>query len=65
MEKEYVLKLHQYEVTLIVDALESERERASKMVAMNGREQDALDFIKQSIDEILHRIDNSMVCINQ
>lgn len=64
MEQEFVLKLHQYEVALIVDALKSERERASKMIAMNGREQDALDCVKQSIDEILHRIDNDMVCID-
>lgn len=64
MEKEYVLKLHMHEVTLIVDALESERERASKMVATNGEEQDTLDWIKQAIDEILHKIDKRMVCIN-
>lgn len=38
MEKEYVLKLHLHEVTLIVDALESEKERASKMIATNGEE---------------------------
>lgn len=64
MEKEYVLKLHLYEVTLIVDALESEKERASKMIATNGEEQDTLDFVKQAIDEILHKIDKRMVCIN-
>lgn len=57
MKKEYVLKLHLHEVTLIVDALESERERASKMVATNGKEQDALDWVKQTLDEILHKID--------
>jgi hypothetical protein len=64
MEKEYVLKLHLHEVTLIVDVLESERERASKMIAKDGREQDALDFVKQTIDEILNKIDKRMVCIN-
>lgn len=64
MEKEYVLKLHLHEVTLIVDALESERERANTMIATNGEEQDTLDFIKQSIDEILYKIDKRMVCIN-
>lgn len=64
MEKEYVLKLHLHEVTLIVDALESERERASQMIATNGEEQDTLDFVKQTIDEILHKIDKRMVCIN-
>lgn len=64
MEKEYVLKLHLHEVTLIVDALESEKERASKMIATNGEEQDTLDFVKQAIDEILHKIENRMVCIN-
>ena len=64
MEKEYVLKLHLHEVKLIVDALESERERASKMVATDGKEQDTLDFVTQSIDEILHKIDKRMVCIN-
>ena len=64
MEKEYVLKLHLHEVTLIVDALESERERASKMIATNGEEQDTLDFIKGAIDEILYKIDKRMVCIN-
>jgi hypothetical protein len=64
MAKEYVLKLHQHEVTLIVDALESERERASKMIAKDGEEQDVLDFVKQTIDEILHKIDKRMVCIN-
>lgn len=64
MEKEYVLKLHLHEVTLIVDALESEKERASKMIATNGEEQDTLDWIKQAIDEILHKIDKRMVCIN-
>lgn len=64
MKKEYVLKLHLHEVTLIVDALESERERASKMIATNGKEQDALDFVKQAIDGILHKIDKKMVCIN-
>lgn len=60
MEKEYVLKLHLHEVTLIVDALESERERASKMIATNGEEQDALDWVKQAIDEILHKIDKEL-----
>lgn len=64
MEKEYVLKLHLHEVTLIVDALESERERASKMIATNGEEQDTLDWVKQTIDEILNKIDKRMVCIN-
>lgn len=64
MEKEYVLKLHLHEVTLIVDALESERERASRMIATNGEEQDTLDFVKGAIDEILHKIDKRMVCIN-
>lgn len=64
MKKEYVLKLHQHEVILIVDALESERELASKMVATNGKEQDVLEFVKQSIDEILYKIDNKMECIN-
>lgn len=64
MEKEYVLKLHLHEVTLIVDALESELERASKMVATNGEEQDTLDWVKQSIGEILNKIDKRMVCIN-
>ena len=64
MEKEYVLKLHMHEVTLIVDALESERERASKMIATNGEEQDTLNFVKQAIDEILYKIDKRMVCIN-
>lgn len=64
MKKEYVLKLHLHEVTLIVDALESEKERASKMIATNGEEQDTLDWIKQAIDEILHKIDKRMVCIN-
>lgn len=64
MEKEYVLKLHLHEVTLIVDALESELERASKMVATNGKEQDTLDFVKQTIEEILHKIDKRMICIN-
>lgn len=64
MEKEYVLKLHLHEVTLIVDALESERERASQMIATNGEEQDTLDFVKQTIDEILYKIDKRMVCIN-
>lgn len=64
MEKEYVLKLHLHEVTLIVDALESERERASKMIATNGEEQDTLDWVKQTIDGILHKIDKRMVCIN-
>lgn len=64
MEKEYVLKLHMHEVTLIVDALESELERASKMVATNGEEQDTLDWVKQSIGEILNKIDKRMVCIN-
>lgn len=64
MEKEYVLKLHLHEVTLIVDALESERERASKMVATDGKEQDTLDWVKQTIDEILHKIDTKIVCIN-
>ena len=64
MEKEYVLKLHLHEVTLIVDALESELERASKMVATNGEEQDTLDWVKQSIGEILNKIDKRMVCKN-
>lgn len=64
MNKEYVLKLHLHEVTLIVDALESELERASKMVAANGEEQDTLDWVKQSIGEILNKIDKRMVCIN-
>lgn len=64
MEKEYVLKLHLHEVTLIVDALESERERASKMIATNGEEQDTLDFVKGAIAEILYKIDKRMVCIN-
>lgn len=64
MKKEYVLKLHLHEVTLIVDALESERERASKMIATNGEEQDTLDFVKGVIDEILYKIDKRMVCIN-
>lgn len=64
MKKEYVLKLHLHEVTLIVDALESELERASKMVATNGEEQDTLDWVKQSIGEILNKIDKRMVCIN-
>lgn len=64
MKKEYVLKLHLHEVTLIVDALESERERASKMIATNGEEQDTLDWVKQTIDEILNKIDKRMVCIN-
>lgn len=64
MEKEYVLKLHLHEVTLIVDALESEKERASKMIATNGEEQATLDFVKGVIDEILHKIDKRMVCIN-
>lgn len=64
MEKEYVLKLHLHEVTLIVDALESERERASKMIPMNGEELDTLDWVKQSIDTILHKIENKMVCVN-
>lgn len=64
MEKEYVLKLHLHEVTLIVDALESELERASKMVATNGKEQGTLDWVKQSIGEILNKIDKRMVCIN-
>lgn len=64
MEKEYVLKLHLHEVTLIVDALESELERASKMVAANGEEQETLDFVKGAIDEILYKIDERMVCIN-
>lgn len=64
MEKEYVLKLHLHEVTLIVDALESELERASKMVATNGKEQDTLDWVKQSIGEILNKIDKKMVSIN-
>lgn len=64
MEKEYVLKLHLHEVTLIVDALEGELERASKMVATNGEEQDTLDWVKQSIGEILNKIDKRMVCIN-
>lgn len=64
MEKEYVLKLHLHEVTLIVDALEGERERASKMIATNGEEQDTLDFVKGAIDEILYKIDKRMVCIN-
>lgn len=64
MEKEYVLKLHLHEVTLIVDALESERERASKMIATNGKELDTLDWVKHSIDTILHKIDKRMVCIN-
>lgn len=64
MEKEYVLKLHLHEVTLIVDALESERERASKMIATNGEEQETLDFVKGAIDEILYKIDKRMVCIN-
>lgn len=64
MEKEYVLKLHLHEVTLIVDALEGERERASKMIAKDGEEQDVLDFVKQAIDGILHKIDKRMVCIN-
>lgn len=56
MGKEYVLKRHLHEVTLIVDALESERERASKMIATNGEEQDTLDWVKQSIGEILNKI---------
>lgn len=64
MNKEYVLKLHLHEVTLIVDALESERERASKMIATNGEEQETLDFVKGAIDEILYKIDERMVCIN-
>jgi hypothetical protein len=64
MKKEYVLKLHLHEVTLIVDALEGERERASKMIAKDGKEQDTLDFVKQAIDGILHKIDKRMVCIN-
>lgn len=60
MEKEYVLKLHLHEVTLIVDALESELERASKMVATNGEEQDTLDWVKQSIGEILNKINEQL-----
>jgi hypothetical protein len=64
MEKEYVLKLRLHEVTLIVDALESEKERASKIIATNGKELEAITFVKQSIDEILNKIDTRMVCIN-
>jgi hypothetical protein len=64
MGKEYVLKLRLHEVTLIVDALESEYERASKIIATNGIELEAITFVKQSIDEILNKIDKRMVCIN-
>lgn len=64
MKKEYVLKLHLHEVTIIVDALENERERVNNVIATNSEEQDTLDWIKQTIDDILHKIDKRMVCIN-
>lgn len=64
MEKEYVLKLHQHEIALIVEALESEMANAKRMIPSNGKEQDTLNFIQQSISEILDKIQNKMVCIN-
>lgn len=64
MEKEYVLKLHLHEVSLIVDALESEKENISKIIPTDGKELDALNSVKNNIDTILYKIENKMVCVN-
>jgi hypothetical protein len=64
MEKEYVLKLHLHEVSLIVDALESEKENISKIIPTDGKELDALNSVKNDIDTILYKIENKMVCVN-
>lgn len=64
MEKEYVLKLHLHEVSLIVDALESEKENISKIIPTDGKELDTLSSVKNDIDTILYKIENKMVCVN-
>lgn len=64
MKKENVLKLHAREVQIIVAALEMMRDHASEVVVTNDEQQDILDWGKQAIDEILHKIDKRMVCIN-
>lgn len=64
MEKEYVLKLHLHEVSLIVDALESEKENISKIIPTDGKELDTLNSLKNDIDTILYKIENKMVCVN-
>jgi hypothetical protein len=64
MEKEYVLKLHLHEVSLIVDALESEKENISKIIPTDGKELDTLNSVKNDIDTILYKIENKMVCVN-
>lgn len=64
MEKEYVLKLHLHEVSLIVDALESEKENISKIIPTDGKELDTLTSVKNDIDTILYKIENKMVCVN-
>lgn len=64
MEKEYVLKLHLHEVSLIVDALESEKENISKIIPTDGKELDTLSSLKNDIDTILYKIENKMVCVN-
>lgn len=64
MEKEYVLKLHLHEVSLIVDVLESEKENISNIIPTDGKELDTLSSLKNDIDTILYKIENKMVCIN-
>lgn len=64
MEKEYVLKLHLHEVSLIVDALESEKENISKIIPTDEKELDTLSSVKNDIDTILYKIENKMVCVN-
>ena len=64
MEKEYVLKLHLHEVSLIVDALESEKENISNIIPTDGKELDTLSSVKNDIDTILYKIENKMVCVN-
>lgn len=64
MEKEYVLKLHLHEVSLIVDALESEKENINKIIPTDGKELDTLSSLKNDIDTILYKIENKMVCVN-
>lgn len=64
MEKEYVLKLHLHEVSLIVDVLESEKENISNIIPTDGKELDTLSSLKNDIDTILYKIENKMVCVN-